>query len=334
MRVVLVPTLEAFMRRPYFALLLLSLSVSACKQPEPHDPLKVDPASTPAPAKPKKPVAELFSPKAPTFPAFFNGVTPGMTVDEARKKIPGLDKDLGFDLPDYDTHARLHANDDKRILTMHFSAGKESMALATAAWGKPTQLKETGDPNAWFNPEAKVRAKLEPSGYASVELQTYVPAAEFIGSDKGGPAFQKDHPLIGMTPADVRKHYAANVLETSADKNAATLAAAQKFAGTKADLGASKATVDLVYPPTEYESYEMKVYLHFEKGKVDRYNFGIAFRPFPQQKEDVLALMKKTYGEPKKVKDLGDTYLVFRKKPTVKIKEDTISNKWDFVVEK
>ena len=156
-----------------------------------------------------------------------------MTVDEARKRIPGLDKDLRFDLPDYDTHASLYANDDKRIVTMGFSAGKESMALATAAWGKPILVKETGDPRVWFNPEAKVRAKLEPTGYASVTLQTYVPAAEFIGSSKAGPAFQTDHPLIGMTPADVRKYYAANVLETSAEKNAANLQAAQNSPGTR-----------------------------------------------------------------------------------------------------
>lgn len=322
------------MSRRYLALLVLSLSVSACKERERHDPLAVDPASAPAPSKPKKPVAELFSPKAPTFPAIFNGVTPGMTVDEARKKIPALDKDLSFDLPDYDARARLYAGDDKRILTMSFSAGKESMALATAAWGKPLLIKETGDPRVWFNPEAKVRVKLEPTDYASVTFQTYVPAAEFLGSDKAGPAFQKDHPLIGMTPADVRKHYAANVLETSAEQNAATLQAAQKFAGTNADLGASKATVDLVYPPTEYESYEMKVNLHFNKGKVDSYRFDIAYRPFPQQKEDVLALMKKTYGEPKKAKDLGHPILVFRKKPTIKFEDDTISNQCDFTVEK
>src|SRR5262249_45717270 len=108
---------EPIMRRRYFAVLVLSLSVSACKQRERHDPLALDPATTPAPRKPKKPLAELFSAKAPTFPAFFNGVTPGMKVEEAQKKIPALDKDLNIDLPDYETRASLFANDDKRILT-------------------------------------------------------------------------------------------------------------------------------------------------------------------------------------------------------------------------
>ena len=90
----------------------------------------------------------------------------------------------------------------------------------------------------------------------------------------------------------------------------------------------------MLYPPTEYESFEMKVNLHFNKGKVDRYTFGVAYRPFPQQKIDVLALMMKTYGEPKKVKNYGDIFLVFRKKPTVKIEDSNISNKWNFTVEK
>jgi hypothetical protein len=326
---------EPIMRRRDFALLVLSLSVSACKQRERHDPLALDPAATPAPSKPKKSPAELFSAKAPTFPAFFNGVTPGMTVDEARKRLPGLDKDLRFELPDYDASASLFANDDKRILTMSFSAGKETLALATAAWGKPTIIKETGrDVNVWFNPDAKVRAKKESSEYSSLTLQSYVPAADLLGRDKAGPAFQKAHPLIGMTADDVRKHYAANVLETSAAKNAATLAAAQRFAGTKVDLGASKGSVDLVYPPTEYGSYDTTVHLYFDKGKVNRYTFGVEFDPFPQQKDDVLALMKKTYGEPKKVKDFGHTLLAFRKAPTIKLEDDNIMKRWSFTVER
>jgi hypothetical protein len=324
------------MRGRYLPVLVLSLSAFACNQErERHDPLAVDPAPAPAASKPKKPLAELFSAKAPTFPAFFNGVTPGMTVEEAHKKIPAMDKDLSIALPDYDARASLFANDDKRIHSLSFSAGKESLALATAAWGKPTIIKEvTGDTNVWFNPEAKVRVKLESSSYASFMLQTYVPAAELVGSNKAGPAFQNAHPLIGMTPDDVRKNYAANVLETSAAKNAATLAAAQKFAGTHADLGASKATVDLVYPPTEYGAYDTKVNLYFDKGKVNRYTFGVEYRAYPQQKTDVLALLMKTYGEPKKVKDFSHTLLQFRKKPSVKVEDDTISNRWDFTVEK
>jgi hypothetical protein len=326
---------EPIMRRRTFAVLVLSLSVSACKQRARHDPLALDPASAPAPSKSKKPLTELFSAKAPTFPAFFNGVTPGMKVEEAQKRIPGLDKDLRFELPDYDTGASLFANDDKRILTMSFSAGQQALALATAAWGKPTIIKESGrDTNVWLNPEAKVRAKVESSPYSGVTLQAYIPAAELLGSNKAGPAFQKDHPLIGMTPNDVRKHYGTNVLETSAAKNAATLAAAQRFAGTKVDLGASKESVDLVYPPTEYGSFETKVNLYFDKGKVHRYTFGVDYEAFPQQKADVLALMKKTYGEPKKVKDFSHTLLAFRKAPTVKLEDDTIMKCWSFTVEK
>jgi hypothetical protein len=51
-------------------------------------------------------------------------------------------------------------------------------------------------------------------------------------------------------------------------------------------------------------------------------------------KDEILALLKKTYGEPKTVKDLGDTYLVFRKSPTVKVKDETITKAWSFTVEK
>lgn len=323
------------MRRGYLGVLVLSLSVFACKKEEPHDPLALPPAAAPEPAKPKKPLSELFSAKAPTFPAIFKGVTPGMTVDEAKKKIPELDKDLSFKLPDYgDGYARLWANDNKRIRSLDISVGgKESMALATAAWGKPILAKDTGDPRMWFNPEAKVRAKLEPTDYASVVFDTYVPAAEFLGSDKAAFAFEKGHTLIGMKLADVRKNYAANILETSAEANAAKTAEAEAFMGKKLDLGAAESSVELVYPPTEYESYEMKVYLRFEKGKVESYWFNIRYEANPQQKTDVLALMLKTYGEPKRVKDLGTPQLQFHKKPTIKIEDDS-SRQWKFIVEK
>jgi hypothetical protein len=328
MRVVRVPALELA--------LLLSLSVSACEKREPHDPLKVDPASTPAPAKTNKPLAELFSAKAPTFPAVFNGVTPGMTLEEAKKKIPGLDKEMDFQLPEYDTRAGLRVSDEKRVRYLTLSAGKDALPLATAAWGKPTVVKISGDDwNVWFNPEAKVRAKLRSSEYSRVEFASYVPVAEFLGSDKGGPAFQKAHPLIGMTADDVRKNYAANVLEASAEKNAAQMAAIQKFAGTKADLGASQASIDLIYPPTEYGSDQTKVYLNFQKGKLYRYMFDVGYEGSAQQKDDVLALTTKTYGKPKPKKDFSTTYLVFRKSPTVKLEDKSgFLKAWSFIVEK
>ena len=218
---------------------------------------------------------------------------------------------------------------------MSFSAGKETLALATAAWGKPTVIKETGgDVNVWFNPGGQGTREEGIIRVLERDAPVVRPGCELLGRDKAGPAFQKAHPLIGLTPDDVRKHYATNLLETSAAKNAATLAAAQKFAGTKVDLGASKASVDLVYPPTEYGSFETKVNLYFDKGKVKRYTFGVDYEPFPQQKTDVLALLMKTYGAPKKGKDFGQPVLVFRKAPAVKVEDDTIMKRWAFTVEK
>jgi len=138
-----------------------------------------------------------------------------------------------------------------------------------------------------------------------------------------------------MTADDVRKNYAANVLEASAEKNAAQMAAIQKFAGTKADLGASQASIDLIYPPTEYGSDQTKVYLNFQKGKLYRYMFDVGYEGSAQQKDDVLALTTKTYGKPKPKKDFSTTYLVFRKSPTVKLEDKSgFLKAWSFIVEK
>jgi hypothetical protein len=325
------------MRARKFAWLATVALLVACKGREQHDPLAAAAASA-APEKPKKSVEELFSRKAPSFPAVFHGVKPGMTGDEAQKLIPGIDKDYRFELVEYGTQGSLYVDStSKRVQSLRISAGKDGLALAKAAWGEPKIVKDTGDRdiNYWFNPAEHVRAKLETlMSTATVAFDTYMPMAEFLGSDKAGFAFEQGHPIIGSTPDDVKKNFAAYIEQKSAAENAARLQRAQAFAGTNVDLGPSAATLELSYPPSEFEIIDKTVNLYFEKGKAHYYTFSMSYREYPAAKDEVLALLKKAYGEPKSAKDLGDPVLVFRKSPTIKVKDNTISKAWYIKVEK
>jgi hypothetical protein len=280
----------------------------------------------------------LFSNKAPTFPAIFHGVKPGMAADAAQKMIPGIDKDSRFELVDYGTRGSLYIDgDSKKVRMLEFSAGKEGLALAKAAWGEPKIVKDISgrDVDYWFNPAEHVRAKLSTMmDMASVTLDTYLPVAEFLGSDKAGFAFEHGHPIVGSSPEDVKKNFAPYIQEKSASENAAMNDKIQKFAHTNADLGPAAASLNLSYPPSEFETIPKTVNLYFDKGKVGYYTFDISYQDYPAVKDEILAAMKKTYGVPKSVKDLGDTLLVFRKSPTVKMKDETITKSWSITVEK
>jgi len=104
--------------------------------------------------------------------------------------------------------------------------------------------------------------------------------------------------------------------------------------GLDEKLGAVKPSARLVLPPTEWESYETRVELGFDDaGKVAYYWTGVPFEPYPAAKDEILALLKKVYGEPQTFQDLGDTAYLFLAAPRVSVKEDTISNKWDIKIE-
>jgi len=99
-------------------------------------------------------------------------------------------------------------------------------------------------------------------------------------------------------------------------------------------LGPAKPSVDLVFGPTEYESYWTHVHMSFDDdAKVERFWFGLAFEGNPGFKDTLFEMFKTKWGDPKEEEKYGDKIFLFSEDPKIEVKEDTITHKWDVAVE-
>jgi hypothetical protein len=262
----------------------------------------------------KQELSTLFTGDKVTLPGPFGGLQLGMTEDEGKAALPNMsDGDIKSDeYPDVWFEADFD-DQTKKLTRVYFNLpNSEAAKLMTAQWGQPQQATENDKQVLWwFNPEAKLRASISESfteGESHVEFTSYWPLVEFLGE---GPAlaFQKDAPLLGLTAAEVESKYGPWVKK-------------------KADR------VELEYPPLEWGKYWTPVYFMWtDDGKIKRVWFGIDFEPNPAAKDEIMALLKKKWGEPKEEEELGDKVFVFSEEPFIKVEEDTITKKWDIFIE-
>ena len=299
-------------------------------------------AETEEPKIEQKDPTTLFTGDKVTMPEVYGGLKIGMTKDEAKAAFPGLPDDDPIKPPEYEgMWFTTDFDDDTGELTrVYFSMKKEgALEAAKAKWGEP---KEGTDLDRkvqwWFNPEANLRASIMDSfseGEVTVEFTEYWPVTQLLGE---GPeiAFEKDAPLLGLTVADLDAKYPKWVKKESEEEAAKTQEQIAAMAGeeAKALMGKPTASVDLEYPPTEWGKYWTPVHLSWsDEGKIERFWFGIDFEPHPPAKDEIMALLKKKWGEPKEEEKYGDKLYVFGEDPRIEVKEDTISNKWDISVE-
>ena len=299
-----------------------------------------------ADAKPKvekKDPSTLFAGSNVSMPEPYGKLVPGMTLEEAKKVFPELPEDGTIKTEAYpDIWFQADFDDETKVLRrVYFSVPMkqdEAAELVKKTWGEFKEGEELGKKVMWwFNPEAKLRASVE-EGFGDetkIEITRYLPVAEFLGEDKE-LAFQKDAPLLGLTVADLESKYPDFIKKESAEDAAKTKAGIAKMAGDDAAamMGKPEASVDLEYPPTEWASFWTPIHLSWsDEGKIEYFWFGVDFRPHPAAKDEIMALLKKKWGEPKEEEDLGRKMFVFSEDPRIEVKEDTITNKWDIRVE-
>lgn len=291
----------------------------------------------------KKELSTLFTSDKPTLPPPFGALKLGMSEEEGKKAVPAMD-DGDIKSEEYPEVWFKADFDDKtkKLNRVYFNLPKdEAVKLMTAQWGAPQKGTDLGKEVLWwFNPEAELRASLADSfseGEAHVEFTHYLPLAKFLGE---GPeiAFQKDAPLLGLSVADLEAKYGPYVKKESEEEAKKNQEEIKKMAGEEAGalMGKPKASVDLEYPPTEWGKYWTPVNLSWsDDGKIERAWFGIDFEPNPAAKDEIMAFLKKKWGEPKAEKEkYGDgTVYVFSEEPFIKVEEDTISGKWDIYIE-
>jgi hypothetical protein len=326
------------MNRPNAAILLCGLFALALTTACDKEPPKSD-TDTKETKKESKPIAELIQGKAVELPAPLAGLTFGMTKADAEKAMPGITDKLvdleGFD----DVSAGSFSTDkgDTEVLTsVRISFPKEAGDVEktiTEKWGAPRKLKELDEPvMAWFNPEKGLRARLK-KGFGDgmdLEFSAYMPFEKLIGTDKTKFGFEKT-PLIGLDLAGLNKDY-ADVLEVlskeQAEKKREEM---KKMFGDQIDmLGEAQASTDIILPPTELESYRTTVWPTFDKetGKIESVRFTVPFEGEEGAADQLMATMKKVWGEPKEEEKYGNKVWVFSEEPFITV-EDSIGRAWE-----
>lgn len=174
--------------------------------------------------------------------------------------------------------------------------------IVAEAWGPGTVNKGViGENTYWFAPSDHLRARADSS---DLELDAYVPLAEFLGTDKVMlGAIPK--PAWGVGLEDVKRDYP----ETFQD----------------GDLK------HLVLPPTEFDREHVDVFLLYSerKKKVDSATFEIADGP---DQATTLAAFEAKWGKPRLLKsfdDKEDTMVFHSKNPLIEVGRSVREKAWE-----
>jgi hypothetical protein len=316
----------------------LLLSLSACGKTESDKP-----AEEVKPKVEKLEPAMLFVGDAVTLPPTYGALKLGMTQAEGKAAMADLPEDGTIKSEAYEgIWFNTDFDDDTTKLDrVYFNMPKaDAVKAATEKWGPPQEGTDSLDAKLlyWFNPAENLRVSIGDSyteGEAQIEFTHYWPVAQLIGEGKE-LAFEKDAPLLGLTPAELEAKYPKWIKKESEDDAKKSQEDIAKLAGedVKALMGKPTASIDLEYPPTEWGSYWTPVHLSWtDEGKLERFWFGIDFDGHPAAKDEIFALFTKKWGEPKEEEEYGDKIFVFSENPRIEVEEDTISNKWDVSVE-
>lgn len=283
---------------------------------------------------------ELFTSKVPELPGPLAKLTFGMSEAEVTKAVPEIDggyakaaeyKDtwLGYYIPDKGKKLQ-------SVRVVVEAEGADIEKILTAAWGEPKRGTELDQPKLfWFNADKGIRATIS-KGYGKekeVQFEAYLPAAKLLGEGKDKLGFETS-PLLGASYDDLKKNY-ANYLEVLTKEEAEQQREQiEKMTGQKLDvLGEATASTNIDLPPTEYGSSFTRVNPTLEGGKIVRFRVGIDYEPLPAAKDEIFAMLKAKWGEPKEQEDLGRKQWVFNAAaPKVVVEDDDISKKWDIEV--
>lgn len=294
-------------------------------------------AEAPKP-EPKDP-ATLVTGDKPTVPEVFKGLEPGMSLEEAKKKLPSLPEGDRIEDPAYGKMPFYVyiPKDETEIKTLRFQLPKaKALEIVKSKWGEPVVGEDIGKPvHYWFNPDKGIRASLKESfgEDMDLELERYEPAAKLLGEGKD-IAFLSKAPVLGATPEALKAAYPQWWYEESAEEAAKNKAAIDKLTeGKSAGITSAKPSARLELPPTEYGSNFMWVNLSWgDDGKVERYSFDISYRQVEGKKDEIFAIFEKKWGAGKKEDKYGSPIFVYSETPFITVEPNDITKTWDITV--
>ncbi|HET6586113.1 MAG TPA: hypothetical protein VFG69_21795 [Nannocystaceae bacterium] len=305
------------------------------------DTKSADSKDAKAAAPTEKDPKELFTSKLPELPGPLAKLTFGMTTEEVKKAAPELEDGYARAKEFKDTYFGYYVPDSgkKQLASVRVALDGEGADLEkvlVAAWGEPKRGTELDKPKLyWFNPEKKIRATVH-QGYGKeneVQFEPYLPAKELLGEGKEKLGFETT-PLLGATYDVLKKDYAQWLEVMTKEEAEKQREKIEKMTGQKLDiLGDAVASTNIDLPTTEFGSSFTRVNPTMENGKIVRFRVGIDYDPFPPAKDEIFALLKAKWGEPKEQEKYGRKQFLFNAaNPTVVVEDDDISKKWDIEV--
>ena len=150
-----------------------------------------------------------------------------------------------------------------------------------------------------------MRARLDDKTLADASIlwfERYLPAKVLLGEGRDAFSFEKA-PLLGMTPDAVKQAYPGQVSE-------------------------SGQLLFIELPPTEVND-RTQIQASVDGGKVVGFQLWIGHGGDAKLRDEIFALFKAKWGEPKEVKEaIGTPSLQFREAPAVKVKDLADQETW------
>jgi hypothetical protein len=261
----------------------------------------------------------LGATKKPTLVGPFASAKLGMREDEVKAAVPLFAKngdylarkDYGvgfmpyFAGPPADESAKKH---DKRLTSLSVMIGDADVAAIKTAWGAPTAVKYHGkDSSIWLDPDAKVRAVLEPGdgGEKTLVIGSYSPTAMILGAPNKPLGLETARPFIGSTAAELAAAYPDSYKSTS------DVLTFMDWSGD--DFGE-----------------DFKIELRMTEGKVTSLQYWITYGGNADAKAATKAAIEAKYGAAREVKGDYKTELVMSTRPKATL---TDNNNDSWVVE-
>jgi len=210
------------------------------------------------------------------------------TIEEV-KKLPGVLIQREMVLAE-GVSAVVEPNRTAGVGRIRITLSSEARDMVVKAWGPPKQVRKDGrDVEVWHDPDSGWRAILEKDAARArvfqLRLEPYLPVARLLGDGPDIAALPM--PLMGKPEAEVRAAF------------------------PWAARGRDGRSLDVLLPPSEWESYDTRVQVVPTGGKVTGVSIDLAYGT-PEARDEILGLLKKKWGEPKQVESGGRKTWVFR----------------------
>lgn len=270
---------------------LILLGLAACAAPvtpevSPATPLAPPPAPAPRPPPSPSRLRPLFGDA--TAPVLFEPAAKlqlGMPMEQAQKAAPELFGETPYRPKGFSDVALSGEGDIYGHLSALVMMLPRDTALAdvTGLWGEPVKGARS-DAHWWFNPAARVRARLEEAGSRLV-LERYFPIAELVGNSGERFGFEKES-LIGMKGAQAAAAYRDYVPPDVGGRGAKP---------QNPDLCQSEL---LVLPPVEHDTTVTRVRVRCASEAVISYEVKIRYEGHLALENEIMRHLRRKLGLP------------------------------------